>query len=344
MMDKNRNKILKVVKHPYFTFIAFGGILIALSLLQQQTSIIKYSFISALGVCLSYGIVAIGFSYLLGYAGLSSLGTAGFVGLGAYITVILLSRFPGLNFFLILILVLLIALILGVIVGFISLRIEGIFLAIVTLGLSEIIYQVFVNASDITGGTNGIKFKGDISLFPGINLGREESYLMIVVFLVILMVLTYNLLNSPTGRAMLAMKNSTSAAQAMGISLLKYRLLAFVLATLYAALGGALLVSFTKYTDPKGWTIMFSLNILAACLLGGSRNLWGILFGTFICFGLSPMFLNDVQYLRNNPWILSSIIGVILILVLLFYPGGMTQIVQELKGKIQGRKRGKARG
>lgn len=333
-MNKILNKVGNFIKNPYSTFILFGVVLITISLLQQNTDLIKYSFVSALTVCMCYGIVAIGFSYLLGYAGLSSLGTAGFVGLGAYMTVIIMSRFPGVNFIVIVAIVLLVALLLGIIVGFISLRIEGIFLAIVTLGLSEVLYQIFTNASDITGGSNGIKFKGNINLLPGIELNREATFVMIVVVLIALMILTYNLVNSPTGRAMLAMKNSTSAAQAMGISLLKYRLLAFILATLYAALGGALLVSTTKYTDPKGWTIMFSLNILAACLLGGARNLWGVLFGTFLCFGLSPMFLNDITFLRENPWILSSIIGVILILVILYYPGGFVQMINEVKAKV----------
>ncbi len=334
-MKKENNRLFSIIKSPRLAFVIFGLILIGILFIQLNTKLIKFGFVSALCLTLCYAIVAIGFSYLLGYAGLASLGTAGFVALGAYITIFLLKSFTGLNYFLVLLLVLAVAIGLGFLVGFISLRIEGIFLAIVTLGLSEVLYQVFVNAHEITGGTNGLSFRGLINVFPGVNLDRTGVYIMIVIFLVIMMILTYNLTHGPTGRAMLAMKNSTSVAQAMGISLLKYRLLAFILATLYAAIGGSLFALFTKYTDPKSWTIMFSLNILACCLLGGSRSIWGILTGTFLTMGMSPMFFTDVKFLRDSPWVMQTIIGVILILVLLFYRGGVTQMVQGLKTKLK---------
>ncbi len=324
-------KIAKVSKHPYATFIYFGLATVVLLLLQMFTPLIKYSFVGALAQTMCYAIVAVGFSYLLGYAGLSSLGTAGFVGLGSYITVYMLRTYSGMNYFVVMLIVLVVSIIIGLIVGFISLRIEGIFLAIVTLGLSEVFYQVFMNATEFTGGSNGTSFTGEVNIFPGISLGREGVFIMIAVFLTAMIIMTFNLVNSPTGRAMLAMKNSTSAAQAMGISLLKYRLLAFILATIYAAIAGSLLMTFNKYTDPKSWTIMFSLNILAACLLGGTRSIWGIFIGTFFVFGLTPMFLNDIVFLRNNPWLLSTIIGVVLILVLMFYKGGLMQLLHDIK-------------
>ncbi len=331
MKNPLTEKIKRVAKHPYATFIYFALASLLILLMQKSGILIKYSFISAFAQTMCYAIVAVGFSYLLGYAGLSSLGTAGFVGLGSYITVYFLNTFTGFNYIVVMLIVLLVSIIIGLIVGFISLRIEGIFLAIVTLGLSEVLYQVFMNATEITGGSNGASFNGKVSLLPFLNLGREGVFVMITVLLTVLVILTVNLVNSPTGRAMLAMKNSTSAAQAMGISLLKYRLLAFMLATVYASLAGSLLMSFNKYTDPKSWTIMFSLNILAACLLGGTRSIWGIFLGTFFVFGLTPMFLNDIKYLRNNPWILSTIIGIVLILVLLFYKGGLIQLFKDIK-------------
>jgi branched-chain amino acid transport system permease protein len=325
----------KIVRHPFFGFILFGLGMILIQVMQKF-GLVNYSFAKALGQTAIYGIAALGFSFLLGYAGLSSLGTAGFAGLGAYLTGFLLNSYTQLPYLAVLIAVVVVSIVLGVSVGFISLRIEGIFLAIVTLGLSEVLGQVFLNA-EFTGGPNGMR-TGYIRILPNLlNLRTNISilYYIVTVILVLLMLLTSNLINSPTGRAMLAMKNSTSAAQAMGISLLKYRLLAFILATAYAGIAGSLHMIYGQYTDPVQWTIMFSLNILAACLVGGAKSIWGVLIGTLIIFGLTPLFFQDIPFLRNNSWVMSVISGVLIILVVMFFKGGIIQLFGNLLRSIQ---------
>ena len=321
----SRPALKRFTGHPFFGFILFGIVMI-LVWPMQRAGILNYSFAKALGQTSIYAIAALGFSFLMGFAGLPSLGTAGFAGLSAYITGFLLNTYTSIPYWLILIIVLLVSILLGVAVGFISLRIEGIFLAIVTLGLSEVLGQLFLNAG-WTGGPNGMK-TGYIRLLPNLlNIRTNIStlYLIVVAVLVVLMMLTSNLITSPTGRAMLAMKNSTSAAQAMGISLLKYRLFAFILATAFAGIAGSMHMIYGQYTDPVQWTLMFSLNVLAACLVGGAKSIWGVLFGTLVIFGLTPLFFQDISFLRNNSWIMSVISGVLIILVVMFYPGGIAQ-------------------
>jgi branched-chain amino acid transport system permease protein len=336
-----RNSGGKIIRHPFAGFIFFGICMIIVQILQRF-GLVHYSFAKALGQTAIYGIAALGFSFLLGYAGLSSLGTAGFAGLGAYLTGFFLNTYTALPYSAILLVVLAVSIVLGVSVGFISLRIEGIFLAIVTLGLSEVLGQVFLNA-EFTGGPNGMR-TGYIRLFPHLlNIRTNISMLfyIVTVILVLLMLLTGNLIASPTGRAMLAMKNSTSAAQAMGISLLKYRLLAFILATAYAGIAGSLHMIYGQYTDPVQWTIMFSLNILAACLVGGSKSIWGVLIGTLIIFGLTPMFFQDITFLRNNSWVMSVISGALIILVVMFFKGGIIQLFKDMVLFIQNRRQTK---
>ncbi|MCL2127981.1 MAG: branched-chain amino acid ABC transporter ATP-binding protein/permease [Treponema sp.] len=333
----SRPRLKRITGHPFSGFIIFGLIMVMVQLLQKA-GLINYSFAKALGQTSVYAIAALGFSFLLGYAGLSSLGTAGFAGLGAYITGYLLNTYTQLPYWFILLAVLLASILLGMAVGFISLRIEGIFLAIVTLGLSEVMGQMFLNA-EWTGGPNGMK-AGYIRLLPNLlNIRTNISMLFYIVIaaLVLLMMLTSNLIKSPTGRAMLAMKNSTSAAQAMGISLLKYRLFAFILSTAYAGAAGSLHMIYGQYTDPIQWTIMFSLNVLAACLVGGAKSIWGVLFGTLIIFGLTPLFFQNISFLRNNSWIMSVISGLLIIIVVMFYPGGTAQFANTiiLKRKIK---------
>ena len=160
---------------------------------------------------------------------------------------------------------------------------------------------------------------------------RRWFFILLVVITVGLMMLTYNLGKSRTGRAMLAMKNSSSAAQAMGISLLKYRLLAFLLSTLYAGLAGVLFMSYFRFSAPQNYTILFSLNILAAVLIGGSRSLVGTLAGSFIVFGITPIFLQDIPLFNQNPWIINTTIGAVIIAVVMFYPGGLVQLARDAR-------------
>jgi len=323
----SRPVLKRITSHPFFGFIMLGAAMILIQLLQRA-GLVNFSFAKAVGQTAIYAIAVMGFSFLIGYAGLASLGTAGFAGLGAYITGYVLNTYTQLPYWSVFIAVLLTAVALGTAVGFISLRIEGLFLAIVTLGLSEVLVQLFLNA-EWTGGPNGMR-TGFIRILPNILNARTNIATLLYIVsavLVLLMILTFNLIKSPTGRAMLAMKNSTSAAQAMGVNLLKYRLFAFILATAFAMVAGSLHMIYGQYTDPVQWGIMFSLNVLAACLVGGAKSLWGVMLGTLIIFGLTPLFFQDIAVLRNNSWIMSVISGVLIIVVVMFYPGGIAQLV-----------------
>jgi branched-chain amino acid transport system ATP-binding protein len=330
-----------ILRHPFTSFILLGVFLIALQVIAIATDGLwpKTSVINGFATVIIYAIVGFGFSFLLGYAGLASLGTAGFVGLGTYFVAYFLKEgMPNIPYLLVMAIALAASLLLGLVVGFISLRIEGIFLAIVTLGISEVFYQLFNSWMPVTGGPNGAR----INVYPifqrtlGMSSGdsKRAFYILLVVIMVALMMLTYNLGKSKTGRAMLAMKNSSSAAQAMGISLLKYRLLAFLLSTAYAVFAGVLFMSYNRSTLPTNYTIMLSLNILAAVLIGGSRSLIGTFVGSFIVFGMTPILFQNINFLNENAWLINVIIGIIIILIVMFYPGGLVQLLTSVRQSI----------
>ncbi|MBP3729083.1 MAG: branched-chain amino acid ABC transporter permease [Lachnospiraceae bacterium] len=312
-------------------FVALSSGLQLLSL----GGLVPNSLVYALGNTLIYAIVAIGFCLLLGYAGLASLGTAGFIGVGAYIAYYMMQELK-LPFILALGATILVSLLLGVIVGFISLRIEGIYLAIMTLGLSETIRNLLMALkSTIKIDLNNLKLFGS-------PLNDTGSYYLILGIFALLMWLVANLIKSPVGRAMLAMKNSTSAAQAMGISLMKYRLLSFVIATVFASVGGLLYMVHVRTMTTATSTLLTlttSLNILGGVVIGGAKSLWGSTFGIFIIYGIQSMFLSKITFFQKNPAFITMITGLLIILVVMFFPGGFAQIVWELKMKWKGRKR-----
>ena len=322
------DKIRKFFANPIGQYVIFGIVMLIVGYLAGN-NILPYSWSSGLGSTFAFSIASIGFCLLMGYSGLASLGTGGFIGLGTYSMYYVMGEWEA-PFILALLVAVAISVLVGLAVGFISLRIEGIYLAILTLGLSEILRNLYMVVQDT------IKLSS-IQLF-GITIPRTSSIYVVTVFLVIVMIITGNLINSPTGRAMLAMKNSTAAAQAMGISLLKYRLLAFVICTLYASIAGLMLmvvVRSSMASDSNSfYALITSLNILAAVIIGGYRSIWGAIFGSFVMYGMQTMFLYKIPFLQENPVIITFIAGVLVILVVMFYPGGIAQLASGLKSKI----------
>lgn len=323
-------KLLDFVKNPINHFILFlflAWIVGDLSI----TKVLPYSFASALAITFAYSIASIGFCLLMGYSGLASLGTGGFIGIGTYAVYYIMNE-SGMRFWVAIVVALVVAAVIGVIVGFISLRIEGIYLVILTLGLSEILRKIYVVIMDRIKVSN-------FEIFNGIEIKRQHSVFIVATVLVIIMIITHNIINSPTGRAMLAMKNSTAAAQAMGISLMKYRLMAFVICTMYAALSGVMLmitVRSAMASDGTGfYALITSLNILAAVIIGGYKSIWGALFGTFVMYGMQTIVFNNIPFLAENPVIITFVSGILVILVVMFFPGGLAQLFLELNGKIK---------
>jgi branched-chain amino acid transport system permease protein len=133
---------------------------------------------------------------------------------------------------------------------------------------------------------------------------------------------------------MQAMKSSTSAAQAMGISLMKYRLFAFVIATLFATISGFFYMIYIKNVEFSQTTLTSlstSLNILGAVIIGGAKSLWGTLFGAFIVFGLQQIVLVEIPFFAQNPDISVLFTGALMIIICMFFPGGFAEIMLRLK-------------
>ena len=211
------------------------------------------------------------------------------------------------------------------------------YLAIVTLGLSEILVSIFKTSNHpfSNGSIDGSLafFTSPLDLFGFIKLDRVSVFYLIAVIFVIALFLTMNIANSPTGRAMLTMKNSESAAQTMGVGLLKYRLLSFVIATVFAMVAGYLYAIYYKNVQPTTWNLALSLNVLAAVVIGGTKSIWGLLAGAFLIFGLNDIVLINVEFFVQNPDFINIFNGVLMIIIVMFYPGGLSQLFFELKYK-----------
>jgi len=307
----------------YIQYIVIGLVLASLPFLNQM-GLIRSATVTIWGFIVFYAIAALGLNVLLGYSGLVSLGTAGFMGLGAYLSTVLTRDF-GLSFWLALPIVIAIPTLFGLLVGLVSLRLAGMYLAIATLAVAEVARQIFIQ---LWGFSSLRPPRPDY--FIGF-LDRDGTYWLIVAFLVLLMFLTDNFIHSSTGRAFLTMRVSEPAAQAMGINLLKYKLLSFAIATAYAAIAGALYAHLIQAVDPSPWSLLLSLQIVAVIVIGGLKTITGPIFGAFVVFGIPPLFLNRLPLIGDIAGLPFIFNGLLIILVILFYPRGLVYIGHDVK-------------
>ena len=325
---KNKSLGYRVWKNHNLRFVLFGAVIATLPIFNMM-GIVKTSWLGIVGGAIIYTISALGLNLLLGYSGLVSLGTAGFMGLGGYISAYV-TMDMGLPWEVGMLSAIIISVILGIIVGLVSLRVEGLYLGIMTLCVAEVLRKTFDELVDFTGGFAGKKAEYP-TLLGTFKLDQKMTYVLLAVMLVLMMMLTWNIVHGQMGRALHAMRGSQVAAQAMGVSLLKYRLIAFALATGYASLAGALYVHFIRFAYPSTWNINLSLIILAIIVIGGLRSIYGTFVGAIIAYALPDLVLKRIPVIGDMNGVAYVFSGILIILVVLFYPGGVVNVFSDLR-------------
>lgn len=318
-----------LIKKPTMQYILVGLLVMSVPYLADL-NILPKNFIIVFAGVMIYGIAALGLNVLLGYSGLISLGTAGFMGLGAYMSAYLTMQMK-LPFEVSLIISVLVPTLLGILVGAVSLKIEGLYLAIATLAVAEVFREIFIQFDSFTGGASGAKAAYPSILFGAIKLNRAGTYMYITFVLIVVLILVHHFLSGYIGRAMNAMRGSEHAARAMGVNIFKYRLIAFALATALAALAGVLYVHIIRLSYPSSWTFNTSLDILAVIVIGGFRSIPGTFLGSFLVYGLNELFFKQIPFLADFAYIIK---GILIIVIVMFYPYGAIKIFDDIKRKL----------
>jgi branched-chain amino acid transport system permease protein len=269
-----------------------------------------------------YAIATMGLNLLMGYAGQISLGHAAFFALGAYVPAILTTRFEVPCLAAAALAVLLSAAV-AYIVGLPCLRLKGHYLAMGTLAFGEIIHIILNAEVALTGGPSGIAGIPMLGI-GSLNADSDVKYFIVVwIIFVCLFVLTRNIINSRPGRALQALHGSEQAAGAMGIDVAGMKLTVFVLSAAYAALAGVLYVHFVAFISPGAGDIMFSIKMVTMVVVGGMGHLWGGLLGAALLTVLPEM----LSYFEDYDML---IYGGILLIMVMFMPGGLTQGFERL--------------
>ncbi|MEU0881717.1 branched-chain amino acid ABC transporter permease [Lentzea sp. NPDC005914] len=324
---------------------AWTGGLVVLALVlpfaitDDLLQLLATGFVAAIG--------AIGLNIVTGYAGQVSLGHAFFLAIGAYTGAALsgpeTGRVIGFGITSLPIWLLasgLVAAFFGVLVAPVAVRLRGLYLAIVTLGLVFLGEHVFREWTSLTGGP-GVGRPAAVPELFGVRLDRDNAvftaaqqlYLVMFVLLVIFGVLARNLVRSRVGRAFAAVRDRDLAASVIGVDLTKYKVLAFAVSSFYAGVAGALLFVMNGFFDPGSFSLLLSVQYIAMVLIGGAGTISGAIMGAlFITLlpritrelpAVLPFISGDATGVVTVFQVEAVLYGVLIIVFLIVEPRGL---------------------
>lgn len=264
-----------------------------------------------------HAILALALNLLLGYAGQISLGQAGFFGLGAYISGILTATY-NINPWVAMLTAASLVTLLAFIVGFPILKLKGHYLAMATLGFGIIIYIVFNEAVDHTGGPSGLSGIPNLSIGSFSFNSDIRNYYLIWAVTLLAIGLSLNLVHSRIGRALRAIHDSEVAARVMGVNARLLKVQIFALSAGLSAIAGSLYAHTMTFVSPASFGFNFSVELVTMVIIGGLASIYGSLLGAALLTVLPEMLRAFQDY---------DIIvyGLLLVVMTMFMPGGLVK-------------------
>ena len=290
-----------------------------------------------------WAIVALGLNILTGYNGQISLGHGAFVAAGGYTSAILMVDY-GWPFPVTIILGGFIAGTVGFLIGIPALRLTGPYLGIATLGLALATPQILKKYDGLTHGTQGINVRTEVGdqvgvladfmhdVF-GIHLNNDQWIYFVALFIAVVMtVLAINIVRSRIGRAFVAIRDSEIAAQAMGISVPRYKTMAFAISAFYAGIAGGTYTQVVGYVSPESFNFLLSINFLTTIVVGGLASILGSVLGAAGLVMVPELpglvgFIPGAGLPAELSW---AFYGAALILVMIFAPYGLAGLFHRL--------------
>ncbi|MEA2868691.1 MAG: branched-chain amino acid transport system ATP-binding protein livM [Bradyrhizobium sp.] len=290
-------------------FLVFALILAAVPLMAGNEYALRLFMLF-----LIYGMIAVGLNVLVGLTGLVSLGQAGLFALGSYTGAILATRL-GFDIIASCVGAAILSAAFGVLLAYPTVRVKGVYLAVVTIAFGIIVENVAIEWQSLTGGTMGLTSIPRPNVF-GIKLSGFAFYVVLAVTLFVFTLLIHNLKISRYGRTMLAVSQSETASRALGINPTAMRTLAFVVASVTAGIAGTFYAFLNSYISPDIFTFSDSVRFLLMVILGGAGSTFGPILGAYILTYL-PESLQQFQLWQKFAY------GALLLLVMFALPRGV---------------------
>ncbi|MCM3694579.1 branched-chain amino acid ABC transporter permease [Neobacillus niacini] len=309
----------KVTK--FWLFLILAGVIYGIGQALIQTGVLNAFYSNMLTLMIINIILAVSLHLVIGITGQFSIGHAGFLAVGAYVSAIITMKFE-LPFVLAIIIGGIVAALAGLLVGIPTLRLRGDYLAIATLGFGEIIRIVFLNIEYVGGAA-------------GMMVSNMTTWTSAFVCLVITILVISNFTNSRHGRACIAIRENEIAADAMGINTTYYKVAAFAIGSFFAGIAGGLFSHNFYIIQPTNFGFLKSFDILIFVVLGGLGSLSGSVISAILLTIIST-------YLQQYPETRMIIYSVVLVVVMLYRPQGLmgTREITDFFGKKKSAKGG----
>lgn len=266
-----------------------------------------------------WGVVAIFWNLLMGYAGINSLGNIGFLAIGGYVSGILAKNFGITPWLTILIGGLAACVLATIFLGFPALRLSGIYISLLTLIFADMLPSLLTQSRDITGGGMGLhEIPG---FFPGMQ--KIHAYYICLIFYLLILFITYRIIHSSTGMAFVALRDSEKFAFCLGINKYRERIKVFAIASFLTGVAGGFYVHSMGDISPTTLGIEPFLLAIAMVELGGVGTFAGPIAGAFVI-----VFGNE--FLRLAGTLRLTLLGALICTIILFFPGGMVHLWEKL--------------
>jgi len=275
---------------------------------------------------LAFAILVMSVDILLGYTGLPSLGQAAYLGVGAYLTAILATRYQfglGFDFWVVVVLGILSGAALAAVFGLLAIRASGVYFLMITLALGQCVWGLAYRWNSLTGGDNGINLRQRPKF--GIDLSNEVTffYLVFALFAASLL-LMYVLVRSPFGRSLMGIREQELRMKILGYNTWLHKYIAFIIAGAFGGLSGVLWAHTAGIVSPENVVLTTSVDALLMAVLGGAGTLVGGVIGAFIVFGLR-------EYLSTVVWWWQYVLGAVYVLTILYLPTGLMGIPERIR-------------
>jgi len=276
-------------------------------------------------ICI-YIVAVSGLDILFGYSGQISMGHAAFYAIGAYGSA-MLSRYLNVPVILSMMIASIIAALVGALLAYPASKLVFHFLSLATIAFGEIVYQLVLQSPNgITGNAVGFPTKS-ISIFGFQFSSNFNVYFICMIFLLLFLIAKGNLVNSRVGRAFIAIRENSHAAEGMGINVRKYKIIAFATSAYFVAFAGGMYAHTVGYISPDTFTNKQSVMFVTMLLFGGTASKWGPVMGV-----VAVLILNELLRSMENMQML--VYGALLLVVILALPGGIFGVVKDLVNKI----------
>jgi branched-chain amino acid transport system permease protein len=304
--------------------LAWVGLAAAALVILVLPPVLPPFYVSLITLALIYGLVATSLDILIGYTMMPSLGHGAYFALGAYTAAIMNTKL-GVGFWATLPVSILVAACFAAILGLVAMRAVGVYFLMITLAAAMCVWGLVDQWVDFTGGENGLS--GITRIGFGLDLNGTLSFHYFTSgFYLVCVGLIYLIIKSPFGRTLVGIRDSASRMQVLGYNVWLHKYMAFIIAAMFAGMGGCLYAYFNKFVGPDDADLAQCMEFFLMVSMGGQGTLIGPNIGAFII-----VFLKNLASIYTDRWVM--ILAAIYILAARFAPKGILGLPEQLREK-----------